>query len=34
MAFGDALSSILNNKQSAEEALSGVCARVDAVMQE
>ncbi len=32
--FGDALSSILNNKQSAEEALSGVCARVDAVMQE
>jgi multiple sugar transport system substrate-binding protein len=32
--FGDALSAILNNKQSAEEALSGVCARVDAVMQE
>ena len=32
--FGDALSEILNNKKSAQEALSGVCARVDAVMQE
>ena len=32
--FGDALSEILNNKKSAEEALTGVCAQVDAVMQE
>ena len=32
--FGDALSAILNNKQSAQDALSGICAQVDEVMQE
>jgi multiple sugar transport system substrate-binding protein len=32
--FGDALTKILNNKASAADALSGICARVDGVMQE
>ena len=32
--FGDALNDILNNRKSAAEALGGICAQVDAVMQE